>query len=176
MLKLEINWPLAEDEKAALLGMLNATTEKQSEPEPAPEKQSEPEPEAKKEPARKKAAPKTEKVVEPEPEKEEPKAEPEPVKEPEPEEPKAEKVVEPEPEEPKAELEVSYENLMKLNRALAQYRGEEMQKMRADYFNALKSLKITAPRQIDETDADKIGKLMKLFQDIVTKYGVEDAN
>ena len=115
-------------------------------------------------------------MVEPEPEKEEPKAEPEPVKEPEPEEPKAEKVVEPEPEEPKAELEVSYENLMKLNRALAQYRGEEMQKMRADYFNALKSLKITAPRQIDETDADKIGKLMKLFQDIVTKYGVEDAN
>ena len=50
MLKLEINWPLADDEKAALLGMLNATIENQSEPEP--EKQSEPEPEAKKEPAR----------------------------------------------------------------------------------------------------------------------------
>ena len=178
MLKLEINWPLAEDEKAALLGMLNATTEKQPEPEPEPEKQ--PEPEAKKEPARKKAAPKTEKVVEPEPEKEEPKAEPEPepepVKEPEPEEPKAEKAVEPEPEEPKAELEVSYDNLMKLNRALAQYRGEEMQKMRADYFNALKSLKITAPRQIAEGDTEKVGKLMKFFQDIITKYGVEDAN
>ena len=172
MLKLEINWPLADDEKAALLGMLNATIENQSEPEP--EKQ--PEPEAKKEPARKKAAPKAEKVVEPEPEKEEPKAEPEPVKEPEPEEPKAEKVVEPEPEEHKAELEVSYDNLMKLNRALAQYRGEEMQKMRADYFNALKSLKITAPRQIAEGDTEKVGKLMKLFQDIVTKYGVEDAN
>ena len=174
MLKLEINWPLADYEKAALLGMLNATTENQS--EPAPEKQPEPEPEAKKEPARKKAAPKAEKVVEPEPEKEEPKAEPEPVKEPEPEEPKAEKVVEPEPEEPKAELEVSYDNLMKLNRALAQYRGDEMQKMRADYFNALKSLKITAPRQIAEGDTEKVGKLMKLFQDIVTKYGVEDAN
>ena len=170
MLKLEINWPLADDEKAALLGMLNATTEKQ--PEPEPEKQSEPEPEAKKEPARKKAAPKAEKVVEPEPE--EPKAEK--VVEPEPEEPKAEKVVEPEPEEPKAELEVSYDNLMKLNRALAQYRGEEMQKMRADYFNALKSLKITAPRQIAEGDTEKVGKLMKLFQDIITKYGVEDAN
>ena len=65
---------------------------------------------------------------------------------------------------------------MKLNRALAQYRGDEMQKMRADYFNALKSLKITAPRQIAEGDTEKVGKLMKLFQDIVTKYGVEDAN
>ena len=180
MLKLEINWPLAEDEKAALLGMLNATTEKQ--PEPEPEKQPEPEPEAKKEPARKKAAPKTEKE-EPkaEPEKEEPKAEKQPEPEPEPKaekqpEPEPEKVVEPEPEEPKAELEVSYDNLMKLNRALAQYRGDEMQKMRADYFNALKSLKITAPRQIAEGDTEKVGKLMKLFQDIVTKYGVEDAN
>lgn len=97
-------------------------------------------------------------------------AEPEPEPELEKAAPKAEK------EEPKAESEVSYENLMKLNRALAQYRGDEMQKMRADYFNALKSLKITAPRQIDETDIDKIGKLMKLFQDIITKYGVEDAS
>ena len=180
MLEINLRWPLADDEKAALLGMLNATTEKQPEPEqekapeseakkapepepkkePEPEKQ--PEPEAKKEPARKKAAPKAEKQPEPEPEpeKEETKAEPEP--EPEPEK-------EPEPE-------VSYENLMKLNRALAQYRGDEMQKMRADYFNALKSLKITAPRQIDEADTDKIGKLMRLFQDIIAKYGVEDAS
>ena len=152
MLEINLRWPLAEDEKAVLLGMLNATTEKQVEPEKEEPKQAEPE----------KAAPKAEK--QPEPEKEEPKAE----KQPEPEEPKAE------PE--KEELEVSYDNLMKLNRALAQYRGEEMQKMRADYFNALKSLKITAPRQIAEGDTEKVGKLMKLFQDIVTKYGVEDAN
>ena len=163
MLEINLRWPLADDEKAALLGMLNTTTEKQAEPEKEEPKQAEPE----------KAAPKAEK--QPEPEKEEPKAE----KQPEPEEPKAEK--QPEPEEPKAEpekeeLEVSYDNLMKLNRALAQYRGEEMQKMRADYFNALKSLKITAPRQIAEGDTEKVGKLMKLFQDIVTKYGVEDAN
>ena len=157
MLEINLRWPLADDEKAALLGMLNTTTEKQVEPEKEEPKQAEPEKEEPKQPARKKAAPKAEK--QPEPEKEEPKAE-----------------KQPEPEEPKAELEVSYDNLMKLNRALAQYRGEEMQKMRADYFNALKSLKITAPRQIAEGDTEKVGKLMKLFQDIVTKYGVEDAN
>ena len=175
MLEINLRWPLADDEKAALLGMLNATTENQS--EPAPEKQPEPEPEAKKEPARKKAAPKTEKEPEPETEKAAPKTEKEPEPETEKAAPKTEKE-EPktEKEGPKAELEVSYENLMKLNRALAQYRGDEMQKMRADYFNALKSLKITAPRQIAEGDTEKVGKLMKFFQDIVTKYGVEDAN
>ena len=184
MLEINLRWPLADDERAALLGMLNATTEKEPEPEPEKatpkaEKVVEPEPEPKKEPVRRKVAPKTEKEPEPEPEKqpeakpeaEDRKAAPKTEKQPEPE-PEAE----PEKEEPKAESEVSYENLMKLNRALAQYRGDEMQKMRADYFNALKSLKITAPRQIDEADTDKIGKLMKLFQDIITKYGVEDAS
>ena len=173
MLEISLKWPLAEDERAALVGMLGVTVT----PEPEKEQEKAPEPEK---PTRKKPAAKDEKA--PEPEKEQEKA-PEPKQEPEKEQEKApEPKQEPEKEtEKEAEPETDdspqakYDLMLKVTKALAQFKGEKMQEMRAKYSAACKSVKVPAPRMLTVSDEERVAKLLKALIDIKNEYEIEDA-
>ena len=159
MLEISLKWPLAEDERAALVGMLGVTVT----PEPEKEQEKAPEPEK---PTRKKPAAKDEKA--PEPEKEQEKA-PEPKQEPEKE---TEKEAEPETDDsPQAK----YDLMLKVTKALAQFKGEKMQEMRAKYSAACKSVKVPAPRMLTVSDEERVAKLLKALIDIKNEYEIEDA-
>ena len=181
MLEISLKWPLAEDERAALVGMLGVTPEKALEQEKAPEQEAE-------KPTRKKPAAKVEKAPEPEPEKEteqEKAPEPEPEKETEQEkapEPEPEKETEPEPApEPEKETESDdspqskYDLMLKITKALAQFKGEKMQEMRAKYSAACKSVKVPAPRMLTVSDEERVAKLLKALIEIKNEYEIEDA-
>ena len=66
--------------------------------------------------------------------------------------------------------------MLRVTKALAQYKGKDMQEMRSKYSQACKSVKVQALRMLAVNDEEKVIKLLEVLKSIKAEYEIEDAS